>query len=76
MTKSQKEKMTKEQKEKFENLYNEYSYLRLYVLKDYAPINRLMSAMEESVKKLGYIFELRYEEYEGSELRIYRLVEA
>lgn len=76
MTKAQKEKMTKEQKEKFENLYNEYSNLRLYFLKDYAPINRLMSAMEESVKKLGYRFELRYEEYEGSKLRIYRLVEA
>ena len=74
MTKAQKEKMTEAQKEKFENLYNEYSYLRLYVLKDYAPINRLMSAMEELVKKLGYRFELRYEECEGSELRIYRLV--
>lgn len=76
MTKAQKEKMTKEQKEKFENIYNEYSNLRLYILKDYAPINRLMSAMEESVKNLGYRFELRYEEYEGSKLRIYRLVEA
>ena len=76
MTKAQKEKMTEAQKEKFENLYNEYSNLRLYVLKDYAPINRLMSAMEESAKKLGYRFELRYEENEGEELRIYRLIKA
>ena len=68
--------MTKAQKEKFENLYNEYSYLSLYVLTDYAPINRLMSAMEESVKKLGYRFELRHEENEGDELRIYRLIKA
>ena len=68
--------MTKAQKEKMENLYNEYSYLRLYILKDYAPINRLMSAMEESAKKLGYRFELRYEESEGDELRIYRLIKA
>ena len=66
--------MTKAQKEKMENLYNEYSYLRLYILKDYAPINRLMSAMEESAEKLGYRFELRYEENEGDELRIYRLI--
>ena len=72
----EKPKMTKAQEEKMENLYNEYSYLRLYILKDYAPINRLMSAMEESAKKLGYRFEIRYEEYEGSELRIYRLVKA
>ena len=68
--------MTKAQKEKMENLYNEYSYLRLYILKDYAPINRLMSAMEESAEKLGYRFELRYEENEESELRIYRLIKA
>ena len=66
--------MTEEQKEKMENLYNEYSYLNSYILKDYAPINRLMLALEESAKNLGYRFELRYEEYEGSELRIYRLV--
>lgn len=76
MTKKQKEKMTKEQKEKMENVYNEYYNLSLDVFKNYAPINRSMLEMENLVKKLGYRFELRYEEYEGSELRIYRLVEA
>ena len=76
MTKAQKEKMTEKQKEKMENDYNEYYNLSLDVFKNYAPINRAMSEMEKLVKKLGYRFELRYEEYKGSELRVYRLVKA
>lgn len=76
MTKAQKEKMTEAQKEKMENVYNEYYNLSLDVFKNYAPINRSMSEMENLVKKLGYRFELRYEEYKGRELRVYRLVKA
>ena len=61
-------------KESIENLYNEYSYLHSQSFYNHAETKRMMLALEESAKDLGYRIEHKCEEYGRVKLHVYRLV--